>query len=74
MQALQFSYNSHSHNLIVQDDVTALDVPTMRRWNLILRVFVSEYLGLRPKIASKSDSSDAVEEMRRVADELVRDS
>ncbi|KAF9819752.1 hypothetical protein IEO21_01843 [Rhodonia placenta] len=58
----------------LKDDVTALDVPTMRRWNLILRVFVSEYLGLRPKIASKSDSSDAVEEMRRVADELVRDS
>lgn len=31
-----------------QDDATALDIPTMRRWNLILRVFMSEYLGLRP--------------------------
>ncbi|KAF8236303.1 glutaminyl-peptide cyclotransferase-like protein [Tricholoma matsutake] len=29
------------------DDATALDLPTMRRWNLILRVFMSEYLHLR---------------------------
>ncbi|TCD71219.1 hypothetical protein EIP91_011697 [Steccherinum ochraceum] len=31
------------------DDASALDIPTMRRWNLILRVFMSEYLGLRPE-------------------------
>ncbi|EIN07213.1 glutaminyl-peptide cyclotransferase-like protein [Punctularia strigosozonata HHB-11173 SS5] len=32
----------------LQDDASALDLPTMRRWNLILRVFMSEYLGLKP--------------------------
>ena len=29
-----------------KDDAAALDLPTIRRWNLILRVFVSEYLNL----------------------------
>lgn len=32
----------------LQDDASALDVSTMRRWNLILRVFMCEYLGLEP--------------------------
>ncbi|RDB21429.1 Glutaminyl-peptide cyclotransferase [Hypsizygus marmoreus] len=32
----------------LKDDATALDLPTMRRWNLMLRVFFSEYLHLRP--------------------------
>ena len=36
-------------DMLLQDDATALDIPTMRRWNLILRVFMSEYLGLRPE-------------------------
>ncbi|KAI0306235.1 hypothetical protein B0F90DRAFT_1688185 [Multifurca ochricompacta] len=31
------------------DDATALDLPTLRAWNLILRVFFAEYLGLRPE-------------------------
>lgn len=31
-----------------QDDASALDLPTMRRWNLILRLFTLEYLGLDP--------------------------
>lgn len=35
-------------SLCVQDDATALDLPTLRRWNLILRVFFCEYLGLDP--------------------------
>ncbi|KAI0269018.1 peptidase family M28-domain-containing protein [Russula aff. rugulosa BPL654] len=30
------------------DDATALDLPTLRAWNLIFRVFFAEYLGLRP--------------------------
>ncbi|KAI0040140.1 glutaminyl-peptide cyclotransferase-like protein [Auriscalpium vulgare] len=30
------------------DDASALDLPTLRRWNLIMRIFFSEYLGLRP--------------------------
>lgn len=32
----------------LDDNADALDVSTMRRWNLILRVFMSEYLNLRP--------------------------
>ncbi|KAF5380916.1 hypothetical protein D9615_004165 [Tricholomella constricta] len=35
----------------LKDDATALDIPTMRRWNLMLRVFMSEYLHLRPEDA-----------------------
>ncbi|KAI9459960.1 hypothetical protein HD554DRAFT_2224192 [Boletus coccyginus] len=34
----------------LQDDATALDISTMRRWNLVLRVFLSEYLGLQPNL------------------------
>ncbi|KAH8826924.1 glutaminyl-peptide cyclotransferase-like protein [Flagelloscypha sp. PMI_526] len=33
----------------LQDDASALDIPTMRRWNLILRLFFAEYLKLRPE-------------------------
>ncbi|KIM79620.1 hypothetical protein PILCRDRAFT_823155 [Piloderma croceum F 1598] len=45
----------------LSDDASALHIPTMRRWNLILRVFMSEYLNLRPddghrpQIARKSN-------------------
>ncbi|KAH9952082.1 hypothetical protein B0H21DRAFT_683717 [Amylocystis lapponica] len=38
----------------LQDNASALDVPTMRQWNLILRVFMSEYLGLQPDKSSRS--------------------
>lgn len=34
-----------------QDDASALDLPTMHRWNMILRVFTLEYLGLSPPLA-----------------------
>jgi glutaminyl-peptide cyclotransferase len=47
--------------ITLQDDASALDLPTMRRWNLILRVFVSEYLHLIP-----------TPKMARSEDELVR--
>jgi len=30
------------------DDATALDKTTMRRWNILMRVFMGEYLGLTP--------------------------
>jgi len=53
----------------LQDDASALHIPTMRRWNLILRVFMCEYLNLRPE-----DSPLAVREaaagMHRSNDEL----
>jgi len=32
----------------LKDDATALDMETMRRWNMIMRVFMCEYLGLQP--------------------------
>ncbi|KAF8470449.1 glutaminyl-peptide cyclotransferase-like protein [Russula ochroleuca] len=35
------------------DDATALDLPTLSAWNVILRVFFAEYLGLRPEPSSK---------------------
>lgn len=38
----------------INDDATALDLPTLRAWNLIFRVFFVEYLGLRPE-SSKRD-------------------
>ncbi|KAG5638987.1 hypothetical protein H0H81_008208 [Sphagnurus paluster] len=39
--------NSHSS----KDDASALDIPTLRRWNIMLRVFMSEYLHLSPEDA-----------------------
>lgn len=34
----------------LQDDVTALDLPTIKAWSLIVRLTVAEYLGLDPSI------------------------
>ncbi|KAF5315617.1 hypothetical protein D9611_004951 [Ephemerocybe angulata] len=42
----------------MKDDASALDIPTMRRWNLILRVFMTEYLHLNPKDHSKRSVDD----------------
>ncbi|EMD38184.1 hypothetical protein CERSUDRAFT_82427 [Gelatoporia subvermispora B] len=53
----------------IKDDATALDVPTMRKWNLILRVFMSEYLGLRPEFSSRSMPAESYS-VHRSADEL----
>ncbi|KAJ3558165.1 hypothetical protein NM688_g1081 [Phlebia brevispora] len=52
----------------LKDDASALDIPTMRRWNLILRVFMCEYLGLRPDA-----SSDARHRVERSHNELLVD-
>ncbi|KAF8163508.1 hypothetical protein B0H34DRAFT_650269 [Crassisporium funariophilum] len=53
----------------LKDDASALDLPTLRRWNLILRVFMSEYLQLRPQdLASRSETSSTVQ---RSESELV---
>ena len=38
---------------VSQDDASALDLETCRRWNLIMRVFVSEYLNLEPSSERK---------------------
>ncbi|THH14937.1 hypothetical protein EW146_g5462 [Bondarzewia mesenterica] len=37
----------------LRDDASALDLPTLRRWNLIFRVFFCEYLGLQPDEKTK---------------------
>jgi len=41
----------------LKDDATALDLPTMRRWSLLFRVFLSEYLHLSPQIPRKREDS-----------------
>ncbi|KAF8891247.1 hypothetical protein BD779DRAFT_1437722 [Infundibulicybe gibba] len=51
----------------LKDDAEALHIPTMRRWNLILRVFMSEYLHLRPTDLKSRD--EAI--VQRSASELV---
>jgi len=44
------------------DDASALDLPTLRRWNLMLRVFMSEYLHLQPRdFVSRFESSERVQ-------------
>ncbi|KAG2100209.1 uncharacterized protein F5147DRAFT_710991 [Suillus discolor] len=53
----------------LRDDASALDVLTMRRWNMILRVFMSEYLNLRPEISQPPPKHD---HLQRSASELVR--
>ncbi|KAJ7311456.1 glutaminyl-peptide cyclotransferase-like protein [Mycena albidolilacea] len=45
----------------VRDDASALHMPTMRRWNIMFRVFMSEYLNLRPDEKSRSQTAIAVE-------------
>ncbi|KAA1469186.1 hypothetical protein DENSPDRAFT_795625 [Dentipellis sp. KUC8613] len=58
------------------DDASALDLPTLRRWNLILRVFFAEYLGLRPDELSTREADPTPSEgaeaaaVRRSASEL----
>ncbi|KAL1746302.1 hypothetical protein HDZ31DRAFT_34538 [Schizophyllum fasciatum] len=52
----------------LSDDASALHLPTMRRWNLILRVVMSEYLSLRPSDLQSRDGGAFV----RSNSELVR--
>lgn len=54
----------------LRDDASALDVLTMRRWNMILRVFMSEYLNLRPEISQPLLKHD---HLQRSASELPSD-
>ncbi|KAG9318620.1 hypothetical protein JVU11DRAFT_713 [Chiua virens] len=49
LHVIPFQFPGVWHTL--RDDATALDISTMRRWNLVLRVFISEYLGLRPELS-----------------------
>lgn len=57
------------HFVFCQDDASALDIPTMRRWNLILRVFMAEYLNLKPSESSRDADEDL--KMTRSVEELV---
>ncbi|KAI0081210.1 hypothetical protein K474DRAFT_1703956 [Panus rudis PR-1116 ss-1] len=56
----------------LKDDASALDIPTMRRWNLILRVFMAEYLGLRPD-ESKRSVRESAPAVQRSNEELASD-
>ncbi|KAI0318924.1 glutaminyl-peptide cyclotransferase-like protein [Amylostereum chailletii] len=58
------------------DDASALHLPTLRRWNLILRVFFAEYLGLRPdesreRSLDQASLSGSPPQVRRSATDLV---
>jgi glutaminyl-peptide cyclotransferase len=65
-------WESEDADGIMQDDASALHLPTLRRWNLVLRVFFVQYLGLRPEDAgagtAKQESGEsgaaAVQEKR----------
>ncbi|KIJ69129.1 hypothetical protein HYDPIDRAFT_144829 [Hydnomerulius pinastri MD-312] len=65
LHVIAYPFPSVWHTL--KDDATALDIPTMRRWNLILRVFMSEYLGLYPE---PSPSPSVHERIQRSESEL----
>ncbi|KAJ8496844.1 hypothetical protein ONZ51_g913 [Trametes cubensis] len=52
----------------IKDDASALDIPTMRRWNLLLRVFMAEYLNLQPSGASRDTRDDAPRIQRSAAE------
>ncbi|KAJ6490587.1 glutaminyl-peptide cyclotransferase-like protein [Mycena vitilis] len=45
----------------VRDDASALHMPTLRRWNVLFRVFMSEYLHLRPDEKTARSEATAVE-------------
>lgn len=40
-----------------KDDASALHGPTMKKWNLIMRIFTAEYLGLKPEVKLSAPSS-----------------
>ncbi|KAH8117018.1 hypothetical protein DFH11DRAFT_1687800 [Phellopilus nigrolimitatus] len=42
----------------LEDDASALDLETMKRWNLIMRVFMCEYLGLQPDARESAIARD----------------
>ncbi|KAJ7047189.1 glutaminyl-peptide cyclotransferase-like protein [Mycena alexandri] len=47
----------------VHDDGSALHLPTMRRWNILFRVFMAEYLHLRPdELKTRAESSSTAVE------------
>lgn len=55
----------------IQDDASALHLPTMRRWNVLMRVFVCEYLHLRPSHATRRDNIHMWEdELRAIIKDL----
>ena len=51
---LHYQEGSNLFVFAFQDDASALDIPTMKRWNLIFRVFTAEYLRLSPSTEPNS--------------------
>lgn len=58
-----------------QDDPSSLDMPTLRKWNAVMRVFTAEYLGLPISAAAATSErhaeSESVERVVRSAYDLV---
>ncbi|KAJ7074122.1 glutaminyl-peptide cyclotransferase-like protein [Mycena amicta] len=48
-----------------RDDASALHMPTLRRWNILMRVFMAEYLNLRPaeKTSREDETSTVLERL-----------
>ncbi|EGN95600.1 hypothetical protein SERLA73DRAFT_186705 [Serpula lacrymans var. lacrymans S7.3] len=65
LHVIAYPFPSVWHAL--KDDASALDIPTMGRWNLILRVFLAEYLNLLPE---NSESPPTHERLQRSNAEL----
>jgi glutaminyl-peptide cyclotransferase len=65
---VRVTFHPYSPLLIssVQDDASALDLSTLRRWNIMLRVFMTEYLNLQPQ-----DFQARSNPIQRSASELV---
>ncbi|CEL52426.1 hypothetical protein RSOLAG1IB_00967 [Rhizoctonia solani AG-1 IB] len=51
------------------DDASALHMPTMKHWNMVLRVFVAEYFGLRP--ANSSANQPRSESISKATEDLI---
>jgi hypothetical protein len=58
-------------DILLQDDASALDPDAMRRWVIILRVFMAEYLHLRPEDGKAARSDSHTELVRAPESSLV---
>jgi hypothetical protein len=54
----------------LRDDASALHIPTMRQWNLVLRIFMAEYLHLQPDTDTLPSARESANSVRRSDSEL----
>lgn len=51
----------------MRDDASSIDYPTVHAWTMIMRIFVAEYLGLKPaNVARKRNLTDLVSRAARI--------